>query len=89
MAVARPATSAEDALQHPGGPARGAEVIAVITEGDAETPRSPTTCSRSRDAGAPFPGRRDRRCSSLPVTWPAAGRDVDEPRNLAKCVTVE
>ena len=71
--------------------ARGAEVIAVATEGDAEIggfararPRGP------RHAGAALAGRRHRAAAAVRVPrGPLRGCDVDQPRNLAKTVTVE
>ena len=74
------------------GRARDARVIAVATEGDAADPSaSPTT-----SAGCPT---RTRRCARSSPIIPlqlfayhmavARGTDVDQPRNLAKSVTVE
>ncbi len=79
-------------LEHPGGQARGARVIAVATEGN-ERHRRP----RGRRAvGAPV---RPPLLSPITANVPlqlfayaiaqAKGLNVDQPRNLAKTVTVE
>ena len=72
--------------------ARGAHVIAVATEGDdddrrarrggARRPARPTGCSSRCSPSS--------RCSCSPTGSPAQrGLNVDQPRNLAKTVTVE
>ena len=74
------------------GRARDARVIAVATEGDEpDRTASPTT-----SCGSPT---RTRRCRPALAVIPlqlfayhtavARGTDVDQPRNLAKSVTVE
>ena len=72
--------------------ARGADVIAVATEGSEGVAARP----RTRRSSCPAPtgscsrSSRSSRCSCSPITSPArTGLNVDQPRNLAKTVTVE
>ena len=71
--------------------ARGAHVIAVATEGTATSPSTPRRSWRSR---APT-GSSSRSSRSIPLQLlayhiaRARGLNVDQPRNLAKTVTVE
>ena len=71
--------------------ARRGPVIAVTHAGDERLPARSTTCSSCR--------RREAELDPILLTIPlqllayhaavALGRDVDQPRNLAKSVTVE
>jgi glucosamine--fructose-6-phosphate aminotransferase (isomerizing) len=71
--------------------ARGATVVAVIREGDTQTPQI-------ADAVLPIPNTPDELapiCAIVPLQLlayhiaRAAGCEIDQPRNLAKSVTVE
>ena len=71
--------------------ARGGIVVAVATDGDERIASWPTTCS-----GCPRrPGCSARWSTVIPLQMLAyhiaalRGLDVDQPRNLAKSVTVE
>ena len=72
--------------------AREGRVIAIGHEGDPSWRPRPTTCSRCRRPGELLTPMllSMLRCSCSPTTWRCgAARDVDQPRNLAKSVTVE
>ena len=71
--------------------ARGADVIAIATEGSRSSPRSPTRRSSSRaPTGSCSRSSPSCRCSCSPTTSARMlGLNVDQPRNLAKTVTVE
>ena len=76
--------------------ARGGRVIAVVSAGDAAGPQRSSTPRRTRSSRCRPPTSCGRRfLMVLPLQLLAyhvavrAGRDVDQPRNLAKSVTVE
>ena len=73
------------------GRARDARVIAVATEGDEQIERfADDVCWVPDTHEALAPCSRSSRSSSSPTTSAVArGTDVDQPRNLAKSVTVE
>ena len=72
--------------------ARGADVIAIATEGAEQRRRGrrPDDLRRRAPTGSCSRSSRSCRCSCSPTTSPAlSGLNVDQPRNLAKTVTVE
>ena len=73
--------------------ARGARTIVIAEEGDddgrAVRRRTSIRVPAYADAAAAAASRRCR-CRCSPARWPPPrGHDVDQPRNLAKSVTVE
>ena len=83
----------EDGLQHPGGQGPGRRVIAIGTEGSTADLKEHADHVLTLPERQPRTGRAGAgvsRCSCSPTTWPwRSGEDVDQPRNLAKTVTVE
>ena len=71
--------------------ARGAEVIAIATEGDRRSPASPITswrCPATPELLSPVVVTVPLQLFAYHVAM-LRGCDVDQPRNLAKSVTVE
>ena len=82
----------QGAQQHPGGEgARGEDHRHRQRRRRPDRRRSPITSSASRGRSATSVRSSTRsRCSCSPTTWRSrAGCNVDQPRNLAKSVTVE
>ena len=71
--------------------ARGARTIVIAEEDDeASCPTRPTSSASPTPRPCCSRCSRRCRCRCSPASWPPAkGHDVDQPRNLAKSVTVE
>ena len=70
--------------------ARGARTIVLAEEGDeAVAPYADSVIYLPQVPVLLQPLVAASRCRCSPASWRALGHDVDQPRNLAKSVTVE
>lgn len=81
----------EDPVQHKRGAARGAEVIAISTEGDPDIGKVASVVIELPETRPVFSAVLCTVVVQLLAYYTASklGLAIDKPRNLAKCVTVE